>query len=153
MLRTLIAAGDLRGKRVILRCDLNVPLQDGIIGDDGRIRASVPTIKLLVEAGARVVVCSHLGRPEGTPDPQYSLAPVAKRLEELLGQPVAFATDTVAGQAKAAVKMITDGGVALLENLRFNAGEASKEASERQEFASKLAELGDILVSDGFGVV
>ncbi len=153
MLRTLSAAGDLRGKRVILRCDLNVPLQDGIIGDDGRIRASVPTIKFLVEAGARVVVCSHLGRPEGAPDPQYSLAPVAKRLEELLGQPVAFATDTVAGQAKAAVKMITDGGVALLENLRFNAGEASKEASERQEFASKLAELGDILVSDGFGVV
>ncbi len=153
MLRTLSAAGDLRGKRVILRCDLNVPLQDGIIGDDGRIRASVPTIKFLVEAGARVVVCSHLGRPEGTPDPQYSLAPVAKRLEELLGQPVAFATDTVAGQAKAAVKMITDGGIALLENLRFNAGEASKEASERQEFASKLAELGDILVSDGFGVV
>lgn len=153
MLRTLSAAGDLRGKRVILRCDLNVPLQDGIIGDDGRIRASVPTIKFLVEAGARVVVCSHLGRPEGTPDPQYSLAPVAKRLEELLGQPVAFATDTVAGQAKAAVKMITDGGVALLENLRFNAGEASKDASERQEFASKLAELGDILVSDGFGVV
>lgn len=153
MLRTLSAAGDLRGKRVILRCDLNVPLQDGIIGDDGRIRASVPTIKLLVEAGARVVVCSHLGRPEGTPDPQYSLAPVAKRLEELLGQPVAFATDTVAGQAKAAVKMITDGGVALLENLRFNAGEASKDAPERQEFASKLAELGDILVSDGFGVV
>ncbi len=153
MLRTLSAAGDLRGKRVILRCDLNVPLQDGIIGDDGRIRASVPTIKFLVEAGARVVVCSHLGRPEGTPDPQYSLAPVAKRLEELLGQPVAFATDTVAGQAKAAVKMITDGGIALLENLRFNAGEASKDASERQEFASKLAELGDILVSDGFGVV
>lgn len=153
MLRTLSAAGDLRGKRVILRCDLNVPLQDGIIGDDGRIRASVPTIKFLVEAGARVVVCSHLGRPEGTPDPQYSLAPVAKRLEELLGQPVAFATDTVAGQAKAAVKMITDGGVALLENLRFNAGEASKDAPERQEFASKLAELGDILVSDGFGVV
>ncbi len=153
MLRTLSAAGDLRGKRVILRCDLNVPLQDGIIGDDGRIRASVPTIKFLVEAGARVVVCSHLGRPEGTPDPQFSLSPVAKRLEELLGQPVAFATDTVAGQAKAAVKMITDGGVALLENLRFNAGEASKDASERQEFASKLAELGDILVSDGFGVV
>lgn len=153
MLRTLSAAGDLRGKRVILRCDLNVPLRDEIIGDDGRIRASVPTIKLLVEAGARVVVCSHLGRPEGAPDPQYSLAPVAKRLEELLGQPVAFATDTVAGQAKAAVKMITDGGVALLENLRFNAGEASKDSSEREEFASKLAELGDILVSDGFGVV
>jgi len=153
MLKTLSAAGDLRGKRVILRCDLNVPLKDGIIGDDGRIRASVPTIKFLVEAGARVVVCSHLGRPEGTPDPQFSLSPVAKRLEELLGQPVAFATDTVAGQAKAAVKMITDGGVALLENLRFNAGEASKDASERQEFASKLAELGDILVSDGFGVV
>lgn len=153
MLRTLKSAGDLQGKRVILRCDLNVPIKDGVIGDDGRIRASVPTIKHLIDAGARVVICSHLGRPEGEPNPEFSLEPVAKRLEELLGQPVAFASDTVAGQAKAAVKLITDGGVALIENLRFNPGEASKDASEREAFAQKLAELGDILVSDGFGVV
>lgn len=153
MLRTLKTAGDLRGKRVILRCDLNVPIKNGVIGDDGRIRASVPTIKYLIEAGARVVICSHLGRPEGEPNPEFSLEPVAKRLEELLDQPVAFAADTVAGQAKAAVKLITDGGVALLENLRFNPGEASKDEAERQAFAEKLAELGDVLVSDGFGVV
>lgn len=153
MLRTLKSAGDLRGKRVILRCDLNVPLKGGVIGDDGRIRASVPTIKYLTQAGARVVICSHLGRPEGEPNPEFSLEPVAKRLEELLGQPVAFASDTVGGQAKAAVKLITDGGVALIENLRFNPGEAAKDSGEREEFAKKLAELGDVLVSDGFGVV
>ena len=153
MLRTLDHAGDLRSKRVILRCDLNVPLSDGIIQDDGRIRASVPTIKKLVEAGARVIVCSHLGRPDGEPNPKYSLAPVAERLEQLLGQPVVFATDTVGVQATAAVKMLEDGGVALVENLRFNAAETSKDASERTEFAKSLAELGEVLVSDGFGVV
>ena len=153
MLRTLDHAGDLRSKRVILRCDLNVPLSDGVIQDDGRIRASVPTIKRLVEAGARVIVCSHLGRPDGEPNPKYSLAPVAERLEQLLGQPVVFANDTIGVQATAAVKMLEDGGVALIENLRFNAAETSKDASDRSEFAQGLAELGEVLVSDGFGVV
>ena len=153
MLRTLDHAGDLRSKRVILRCDLNVPLSDGVIQDDGRIRASVPTIKRLVEAGARVIVCSHLGRPDGEPNPKYSLEPVAERLEQLLGQPVVFAADTVGVQATAAVKMLEDGGVALIENLRFYAAETSKDASERQGFAASLAELGEVLVSDGFGVV
>jgi phosphoglycerate kinase len=153
MLRNLDSAKDLVSKRVILRCDLNVPITDGVITDDGRIRASVPTIKRLIEAGARVVICSHLGRPEGEPNSKYSLAPVAERLEELLGQPVVFAADTVGVQATAAVKMLEDGGVAVIENLRFNPGETSKDESDRQEFAAALATLGEILVSDGFGVV
>ena len=153
MLRTLDHAGDLRSKRVILRCDLNVPLSEGVIQDDGRIRASVPTIKRLVEAGARVIVCSHLGRPDGEPNPKYSLEPVAERLEQLLGQPAVFAADTIGVQATAAVKMLEDGGVALIENLRFNAAETSRDAAERQGFAASLAELGEVLVSDGFGVV
>lgn len=153
MLRTLSTAPDLRSKRVILRCDLNVPLKDGVITDDGRIRASVPTIQKLIEAGARVVVISHLGRPDGEAKPEFSLAPVAERLEELLGQPVIFARDTVGVQATAAVKMLEDGGVAMLENLRFSPEETSKDESERQLFASALCELGEVLVSDGFGVV
>lgn len=153
MLRSLTSAPDLRSKRVILRCDLNVPLKNGVITDDGRIRASVPTIQKLVEAGARVVVVSHLGRPDGAVNPEYTLAPVADRLEELLGQPVVFARDTVGVQATAAVKMLEDGGVALLENLRFNPEETSKDELERESFASSLAELGEVLVSDGFGVV
>ena len=153
MLRSLDNAGNLAGKRVILRCDLNVPLKDGVITDDGRIRASVPTIKRLIAAGARIAICSHLGRPEGAPDAKYSLAPVAARLEELLGQPVVFAEDTVGAQATAAVKVLENGGVCLLENLRFNPGEASEDAAERGSFAKQLAELGDVLVSDGFGVV
>lgn len=153
MLRTLTDAVDLRSKRVILRCDLNVPIKDGKITDDGRIRASLPTIRRLIAAGARVAICSHLGRPEGEPNPKYSLAPVAERLEELLGQPVVFANDTVGPKATAAMKLIEDGGVILLENLRFNAAETSKDESERREFAARLAELGEILVSDGFGVV
>ncbi len=153
MLRSLDNAGNLTGKRVILRCDLNVPLKDGVITDDGRIRASVPTIKRLIAAGARIAICSHLGRPEGAPDAKYSLAPVAARLEELLGQPVVFAGDTVGMQAVAAMKVLEEGGVCLLENLRFNAGEASKDAAERHTFAKEIAALGDLLVSDGFGVV
>ena len=153
MLRTLDSAGELRSKRIILRCDLNVPLTNGEITDDGRIRASLPTIKRLLDAGARVVVCSHLGRPEGEPNPEFSLAPVAQRLEELLGQPVAFASDTVGPIAKAAAKMLEDGGIAVVENLRFNPGETSKEQAEREQFAHELASLGEILVSDGFGVV
>lgn len=152
MLRSILGQS-FSGKRVILRCDLNVPIKDGVITDDGRIRASLPTIQHLVSQGASVVVCSHLGRPEGAPEAKYSLAPVAQRLEELLGQPVIFSEDTVGVKAKAATGLISDGGVALLENLRFNAGEASKDAQERLAFATELAELGDVLVSDGFGVV
>ncbi|SCX11985.1 phosphoglycerate kinase [Candidatus Aquiluna sp. UB-MaderosW2red] len=153
MLRTLHAAGDLAGKRVILRCDLNVPIKNGVITDDGRIRASIPTIRKLVDLGAKVILCSHLGRPEGEPILEFSLAPVALRLEELLGQPVVFANDTVGPQAKAAAKLLEDGGVALLENLRFSKDETSKDPKERERFAMKLADLGEILVSDGFGVV
>ncbi|KAA9150431.1 phosphoglycerate kinase [Microbacterium lushaniae] len=152
-LRTLASLGSLAGKRVIVRCDLNVPLRDGVIADDGRVRASLPTLNTLINAGARVVVCSHLGRPKGEPDPQYSLAPVAQRLSELLGKPVAFARDTVGESAHEAVAALADGDVAVLENLRFNAGETSKDDAERRAFAEQLADLGDALVSDGFGVV
>ena len=150
----LILAGDLRGKRVLVRSDLNVPLDaSGTITDDGRVRASVPTIKALAEAGARVVVCAHLGRPKGVPDAKYSLAPVAKRLEELLGAPVVFAGDTVGESARSAVAGLADGQVALLENLRFNPGETSKDDAVRGAFADELASLADVFVSDGFGVV
>jgi len=152
--KTIAGLGDLRGKRVLVRSDLNVPLDgDKNITDDGRIRASVPTIKALAEAGARVVVCAHLGRPKGAPEDKYSLAPVVGRMSELLGQPVAFATDTVGDSAKAVVAGLGDGDVALLENIRFNAGETSKDEGERAEFAGQLAELADAYVSDGFGVV
>ncbi|MFB3979682.1 phosphoglycerate kinase [Microbacterium proteolyticum] len=152
-LRTLESLGSLAGTRVIVRCDLNVPLKDGVITDDGRVRASLPTLNALINAGARVVVCSHLGRPDGSPDPKYSLEPVAQRLSELLGQPVAFARDTVGESASEAVASLENGEVAVIENLRFNAGETSKDETERQAFARQLAELGDALVSDGFGVV
>jgi phosphoglycerate kinase len=152
-LRTLESLGSLAGTRVIVRCDLNVPLKDGVITDDGRVRASLPTLNALINAGARVVVCSHLGRPEGSPDPKYSLEPVAQRLSGLLGQPVAFARDTVGESAREAVASLEDGDVAVIENLRFNAGETSKDEAERRGFARQLAELGDALVSDGFGVV
>jgi phosphoglycerate kinase len=145
--------GNLRGKRVLVRSDLNVPLESGRITDDGRIRASVPTIRSLADAGARVVVVAHLGRPKGTPDPQYSLAPVAQRLGELLGGDVVFATDTVGESATAAVDGLGDGGVALLENVRFNEGETSKDDDVRAAFADQLAQLADAFVSDGFGVV
>ena len=145
--------GDLRGKRVLVRSDLNVPLDGSTITDDGRIRASVPTIKKLADAGARVVVIAHLGRPKGEPDEKYSLAPVAKRLGELLGKDVAFATDTVGESASATVAGLADGEVALLENVRFNPGETSKDDAERGAFADQLAKLADVFVSDGFGVV
>jgi len=152
-LRTLESLGDLRGKRVVVRCDLNVPLKDGQITDDGRVRASLPTLNALIHAGARVVVISHLGRPDGEPDSKYSLAPVAQRLSELLGKPVVFATDTVGSAAEEAVNGLADGDVALLENLRFNAHETAKDEAERKDFAAKLARFGDAFVSDGFGVV
>jgi phosphoglycerate kinase len=152
-MRKLSDLPSLDGKRVVIRCDLNVPLDGTRITDDGRIVASVPTIKYLVDQGAKVVVISHLGRPEGAPDSKYSLKPVAIRLGELLGQPVFFAADTVGSEAKGAVRALDNGGVAVLENLRFNPGETSKDAAEREAFAAKLAELGDFFVSDGFGVV
>ncbi|WP_127818187.1 phosphoglycerate kinase [Microbacterium sp. CPCC 204701] len=152
-LRTLDSLGSLAGKRVIVRADLNVPLRDGVITDDGRVRATLPTLNALINQGARVIVCSHLGRPDGAPDPKYSLAPVAQRLSELLGKPVAFARDTVEESAKEAVAALEDGDVAVIENLRFNAGETAKDDSTRRAFAEELAGLGDVLVSDGFGVV
>ena len=153
MLRTIKEAGELRGKRVLLRCDFNVPLDGDRVTDDGRIRASIPTINYLVESGARVIIISHLGRPEGKPEAKYSLLPAARRLAELLGQDVKFATDTVGNSAKDAVENIQEGQVIVLENLRFNGGEASKDASSRNEFARELAALADLVVSDGFGVV
>ncbi len=145
--------GDLRGKRVLVRSDLNVPLEGSLITDDGRIRASVPTIRQLAEAGARVIVTAHLGRPKGAPDPRYSLEPVAARLGELLGQDVAFATDTVGESARTTVDALEDGRVAVLENVRFNEGETSKDDAVRGAFADQLASLADAFVSDGFGVV
>ncbi len=145
--------GDVAGKRVLVRSDLNVPLDGTTITDDGRIRASVPTLRALTRAGARVVVMAHLGRPKGEPDPAYSLQPVALRLGELLDAEVAFATDTVGESAHQVVDGLADGQVALLENVRFNAGETSKDQAERGAFADQLAELGDAFVSDGFGVV
>ncbi len=143
----------VRGKRVLVRSDLNVPLDGTTITDDGRIRASVPTIKALAAAGARVIVMAHLGRPKGEPDPAYSLAPVAARLGELLGSRVSFATDTVGESARIVTAALTDGEVAVLENVRFNSGETSKDDAERGAFADELASLGDVFVSDGFGVV
>ncbi|MEY4410579.1 MAG: hypothetical protein RLZ69_153 [Actinomycetota bacterium] len=152
-MRHLADLPNLDGKRVIIRCDLNVPLDGDRITDDGRIVASVPTIKYLVDQGAKVIVISHLGRPEGAPEAKYSLEPAAVRLGELLGQPVIFATDTVGADAKGAVKALARGGVTVLENLRFNPGETSKDAEERKAFAAQLAEFADFFVSDGFGVV
>lgn len=153
-MRTIEDLGDLRGKKVLLRSDLNVPLdKDGTITDDGRVRASVPTIQRLSQAGARVIVCAHLGRPKGTPEAKYSLAPAASRLAELLGVPVPLAQDTVGDSAQETVDALQDGDVAMLENLRFNAGETAKTAPERAEFADRLAALADVFVSDGFGVV
>ncbi|MFI8361076.1 phosphoglycerate kinase [Streptomyces sp. NPDC085612] len=148
----LLAEG-VKGKRVFVRADLNVPLAEGTITDDGRIRAVLPTIAKLAESGARVVVASHLGRPKGAPDPAFSLAPAAARLGELLGAEVAFATDTVGASAKETVGALTDGRVAVIENLRFNAGETSKDDVERGAFADQLAELADVYVGDGFGAV
>ncbi len=152
-LRTIASLGDLQGKRVIVRCDLNVPLKDGKITDDGRIRASLPTLNALIHAGGRLIIVSHLGRPDGEPDAKYSLEPVAQRLCELLGKAVVFAHDTVGSAAEEAVGKLENGDVALLENLRFNAAETSKNADDREHFAKKLAAFADVFVSDGFGVV
>ncbi|MZG04573.1 phosphoglycerate kinase [Streptomyces sp. SID5614] len=148
----LLAEG-VAGKRVFVRADLNVPLDGTTITDDGRIRAVLPTVAKLAEAGARVVVASHLGRPKGAPDPAFSLAPAAARLGELLGADVAFATDTVGESARATVAGLADGQVAVIENLRFNPGETSKDDAERGAFADQLADLADVYVGDGFGAV
>ena len=153
MLKTIDSLGDLAGKRVLVRADLNVPLDGTTITDDGRIRASLPTINALREKGARVIVTAHLGRPKGAPDPKFSLKPAVDRLSELLEAPVAFATDTVGESAKQTVESLGDGDVAVLENVRFNAGETSKDQAEREAFAKELAALADAFVSDGFGVV
>ncbi|MET7860504.1 phosphoglycerate kinase [Streptomyces sp. NPDC005318] len=148
-----LLAGGVAGKRVFVRADLNVPLSGTTITDDGRIRAVQPTVEKLAAAGARVVVASHLGRPKGAPDPAFSLAPAAARLGELIGADVAFATDTVGESARATVAALTDGKVAVIENLRFNPGETSKDDAERGAFADQLAKLADVYVGDGFGAV
>ncbi|MFE5095836.1 phosphoglycerate kinase [Streptomyces sp. NPDC056638] len=148
----LLAEG-VTGKRVFVRADLNVPLSGTTITDDGRIRAVQPTVEKLAAAGARVIVASHLGRPKGAPDPAFSLAPAAARLGELIGADVAFATDTVGESARATVAALPDGRVAVIENLRFNPGETSKDDAERGAFADQLAELADVYVGDGFGAV
>jgi phosphoglycerate kinase len=148
----LLAEG-VDGRRVFVRADLNVPLAEGRITDDGRIRAVLPTVKALAEAGAKVVVASHLGRPKGAPDPAFTLRPAAERLGELLGATVAFAEDTVGPAALETVDGLAAGQVAVIENLRFNAGETSKDDAERGEFADKLAALADVYVGDGFGAV
>ncbi|PZR51928.1 phosphoglycerate kinase [Xylanimonas oleitrophica] len=152
-MKTIDELGDLRGKRVLVRSDFNVPLDGTTITDDGRIRAALPTLSKLLDAGARVVVTAHLGRPKGTPDPQYSLAPVAARLGELLGKEVPLAGDLVGESAKDTVAALGDGEIALLENVRFDARETSKVDAEREELAAELAALADAFVSDGFGVV
>ncbi|GAA0961119.1 phosphoglycerate kinase [Frigoribacterium faeni] len=152
-LRTLESLGSLAGRRVIVRCDLNVPLKGYRITDDGRVRASLETLNLLINQGARVVVISHLGRPDGRVAPEYSLRPVAQRLSELLGKSVGFVPETVGDEATAAVAALSDGQITVLENLRFSAAETSKDAAERRSFAERIAALGDVFVSDGFGVV
>jgi phosphoglycerate kinase len=144
---------DVKGRRVLVRADLNVPLDGETITDDGRIRASVPTITALAEAGAKVIVCAHLGRPKGQPKPEFSLRPVARRLGELLGQDVAFATDVAGPGAQSTVAGLQEGQVALLENLRYEPGEESKDDATRRAFAERLAALAELYVGDGFGAV
>jgi len=152
-MRTLADLPNLKSKTVIVRCDLNVPLDGSRITDDGRVIASLPTLKYLIGEGAKVIVISHLGRPDGEVVAKYSLEPVAVRLGELLGTDVSFASDTVGSNAKSAVANLQDGQVLVLENLRFNPGETAKDSAERSAFASEIAAFGDFFVSDGFGVV
>jgi phosphoglycerate kinase len=154
-MRTLddLLAEGVSGRRVLVRADLNVPLDGDKITDDGRVRAVLPTLEALRSAGARVVVCSHLGRPKGAPEAKYTLAPVAARLRELLSAEVAFASDTVGDSARSTVDGLDGGGVALLENLRFNAGETSKDDTERAAFARQLAGFAEAYVDDAFGAV
>ena len=144
---------DVAGKRVFLRCDLNVPLKEGVIKDDGRIKASLPTIQTLLEKGASLVIAAHLGRPKGEAKPELSLAPVAKRLSELLGREVKFTGEVTGAAVTAAAQSLNAGEILLLENIRFSAAETSKEESERAAFAADLAKLADVYVGDGFGAV
>ena len=144
---------DVAGKRVFLRCDLNVPLKDGVIKDDGRIKASLPTIQLLLEKGAALVIAAHLGRPKGEAKPELSLAPIAKRLSELLGRDVKFTGEVTGESITMAAESLKAGEVLLLENIRFSAAETSKDESERAAFAADLAKLADVYVGDGFGAV
>jgi phosphoglycerate kinase len=144
---------DVAGKRVFLRCDLNVPLKEGVIKDDGRIKASLPTIQALLEKGASLVIAAHLGRPKGEAKPELSLAPVAKRLSELLGREVKFTGEVTGAAVTAAAESLKAGEILLLENIRFSAAETSKEESERAAFAQELAQLADVYVGDGFGAV
>ena len=149
---------DVRGKRVLLRCDLNVPLKDDgtgkrVITDDGRIRASLPTINALLDGGATLIITAHLGRPKGERKPELSLAPIAERLSSLLNRSVAFAHDTAGPEADAAVAALKSGDVLLLENVRYEAAETSKDEGERNQFATKLASYADVYVGDGFGAV
>ena len=152
-MKSIADLGDLRGKKVLIRCDLNVPLDGDRITDDGRIRASVPTLNQLREAGAKVIVLAHLGRPKGQVNPKYSLAPAARRLGELLGTEVRLAGDVVGESAQQVVAQLGDGDVAILENVRYEPGEESKDEAERGRLADAYAALGDVFVSDGFGVV
>ena len=148
-----LATIDVAGKRVFLRCDLNVPLKEGVIKDDGRIKASLPTIQLLLGKGASLVIAAHLGRPKGEAKPELSLAPVAKRLGELLGQEIIFPGEVLGTQVSAAATALQPGQILLLENIRFDAAETSKEESERAAFAAQLSKLADVYVGDGFGAV
>jgi phosphoglycerate kinase len=154
--KTIDDLGDVAGLRVLVRSDLNVPIKDETIGDDGRIRASLPTLVKLAKAGAKVIVTAHLGRPKGKPNPEFTLAPVAKRLGELLepeGITVHFASDVTGDSAQSAVQDLDEGEVLLLENVRYDAREESKDEAERDQLADELAALADVFVSDGFGVV
>lgn len=152
-MKTLDNLGEFAGKRVLVRSDLNVPMDGDTITDAGRIKASAPTIRDLAEAGARVIVMAHLGRPKGVVNPDFSLAPVVEELAKEVGREVKFASDTVGEDARAKAEQLADGEVLLLENLRFNPGETSKDDAERDQFAQQLASLADVFVSDGFGVV
>jgi phosphoglycerate kinase len=145
--------GDLSGKRVLIRCDLNVPLEGQTITDDGRIRASLPTLNELRNRGAKIIVLAHLGRPKGQVNPKYSLAPAAKRLSQLLDAEVRLATDVVGESAHSVVNALNAGEVAMLENVRYEPAEESKDNAERGALADRYAAFGDVFVSDGFGVV
>jgi phosphoglycerate kinase len=147
------ASLELVGKRVFLRCDLNVPLKDGVIKDDGRIKASLPTIKALLDKGASIVIAAHLGRPKGEAKPELSLAPVAKRLGELLGKNIIFPGEVIGSQVTQSAQILKAGEILLLENIRYSAAETSKEEGERALLAAELAKLADFYVGDGFGAV